>query len=108
MSRRCGELCIYVWGVGAKFSNIYVWGVWANFSNKAAKKTQYNDFKFSKYINNIRFSQTYIAYNYPNPTQLIFRYCRQTRTKIKTSNQCGELGQNMWGVELMIMITAYG
>jgi len=24
-------------------------------------------------VNNIRFSQTYIAYNYPNPTQLIFR-----------------------------------
>jgi len=61
MSCRCGELCIYVWGV------------WANFTKKAEKKTQYNDFKFSKYINNIRFSQTYIAYNYPNPTQLIFQ-----------------------------------
>jgi len=37
MPRRCGELYIYVWGVGAKFSTIYVRGVWANFSNKAAK-----------------------------------------------------------------------
>jgi len=90
------------------YAYIYIWRVWANFSKKAGKKPQYNDFKFSKYIINIRFSQTYIPYNYPIPTQLICRYCSQRRTKIKTSNQSGELGQIMWGVEFMIMITAYG
>jgi len=33
------------------------------FLTKLQKITQYNEFKVTKYINNIPFSQTYIAYN---------------------------------------------